>query len=80
MEDNVSKEKKKNRLVRLNELVNKYYLENNEKLVGTIVPVFIENVSKKVKSLCACYIDIMKLVNVRVIKKIRKAKITKSKT
>ena len=65
MNDSISLEEKQERLQRLNELVNKYYKENNEKLVGKIVPVLIENVSEKNEELCAGYTDTMKLVNVK---------------
>ena len=82
--DSISLEEKQERLQRLNELVNKYYKENNEKLVGKIVPVLIENVSEKNEELCAGYTDTMKLVNVKCSKedigKIINVKITEAKT
>lgn len=84
MNDSISLEEKQERLQRLNELVNKYYKENNEKLVGKIVPVLIENVSEKNEELCAGYTDTMKLVNVKCLKedigKIINVKITEAKT
>ena len=84
MNDSISLEEKQERLQRLNELVNKYYKENNEKLVGKIVPVLIENVSEKNEELCAGYTDTMKLVNVKCSKedigKIINVKITEAKT
>ena len=84
MEDLVTLEEKQDRLQRLNEVVNKYYLENNQKLVNTIVPVLIENVSEKNDQLCAGYTDTMKLVNVKCSKenigKIVNVKITEAKT
>lgn len=84
MNDSISLEEKQERLQRLNELVNKYYKENNEKLVGKIVPVLIENVSEKNEKLCAGYTDTMKLVNVKCSKenigKIINVKITEAKT
>lgn len=84
MEDNVSEKEKKERLSKLNELVNKYYLQNNVKLVNTVVPVLLENVSEKDDKLCAGYTDTMKLVNVKCDKKyigqIVNVKITDAKT
>ena len=84
MNDSISLEEKQERLQRLNELANKYYKENNEKLVGKIVPVLIENVSEKNEELCAGYTDTMKLVNVKCSKedigKIINVKITEAKT
>ena len=84
MNDSISLEEKQERLQRLNELVNKYYKENNEKLVGKIVPVLIEKVSEKNEELCAGYTDTMKLVNVKCSKedigKIINVKITEAKT
>lgn len=84
MEDAISFEVKQERLQRLNELVNKYALINNEKLVGTIVPVLIEGESQKGNNLYAGYTDTMKLVNVKCTKEdignIINVKITQAKT
>ena len=84
MEDNVSLEEKEERLSTLNKLVNKYYKENNEKLLNTVVPVLIEGVSEKNEDLCSGYTDTMKLVNVKCSKdyigKIINVKITEAKT
>ena len=84
MEDNVSLEEKEERLATLNKLVNKYYKENNEKLLNTVVPVLIEGVSEKNEDLCSGYTDTMKLVNVKCSKdyigKIINVKITEAKT
>lgn len=65
MVDNVSIEEKEQRLYKLNELVNKYALEANKKLIGKTVPVLIEGVSEKDKTLVSGYTDTMKLVNVK---------------
>ncbi|MBR3661637.1 MAG: TRAM domain-containing protein, partial [Bacilli bacterium] len=84
MEDNVSLNEKEERLARLNKIVNKYYKENNEKLLNTVVPVLIEGVSEKNEKLCCGYTDTMKLVNVKCSKdyigKIISVKITEAKT
>jgi len=63
MEDSISVEEKEDRLQRLNEVVNKYALENNMKYKGKIVPVLIEGPSEKNGRLMG-YTDTMKLVNV----------------
>ena len=64
MEDNISLKEKEDRLQELNKLVNKYYKENNEKLLGSVVPVLIEGPSDKNSNLYSGYTDTMKLVNV----------------
>ena len=64
MEDNVSEEEKKNRLHKLNELVNKYAKENNMKYLGKTVKVLLEDKSEKDGYLMG-YTDTMKLVNVK---------------
>ena len=84
MKDDTPLKVKEERLARLNEEVNKYYKENNEKLLGKTVPVLIEGDSDKNKDLCAGYTDTMKLVNVKCPKscigKIINVKITDAKT
>ena len=84
MKDDVSLEEKEQRLHELNEVINKYALEANEKLVGKVVPVLIEGESQKDNSLVAGYTDTMKLVNVKADKssigKIINVKITDAKT
>lgn len=83
MIDNISKEVKEKRLQILNELVNKYALENNQKYLNKIVPVLIEGESEKKGKLFG-YTDTMKLVNVETTKenigKIIDVKITDVKT
>lgn len=64
MEDDTPISVKEERLARLNELVNKYSLEANEKLVGSVQKVLIIGESEKDKSLVAGYTETMKLVNV----------------
>ena len=63
MEDKIPLEVKEERLQRLNEVVNKYALENNQKYLNKIVPVLIEGPSDKNDKLMG-YTDTMKLVNV----------------
>ncbi len=84
MEDNVSLEEKNERLYKLNDVINKYAKEANDKLVGKIVKVLLENISEKDSSMLAGYTDTMKLVNVKADKKyigkIVNVKITDAKT
>lgn len=83
MEDNVTLEEKEQRLYRLNELVNKYALENNKKLENKIVEVLVEAKSDKEGYLMG-YTDTNKLVNLKgpeeIIGKIVKVKINEAKT
>ena len=83
MEDKVSEEEKHERLAKLNELVNKYALENNQKYLNKVVPVLVEGPSDKEGKLMG-YTDNMKLVNVTAdesyIGKIINVKITEVKT
>ena len=84
MEDNVSKEEKEKRLYKLNDVINKYAREANDKLVGKVLPVLLEDVSEKSSSMLKGYTDTMKLVNVKADKKyigeIVNVKITDAKT
>ena len=84
MNDDVSLSEKEQRLYKLNEVINKYAKEANDKLVGKIMPVLVEGVSEKDPSMLAGYTDTMKLVNVKADKscigKIINVKITSAKT
>ena len=62
MKDNVCMEDKKNRLYRLNEVVDKYMLINNEKYVGKILNVLVEGTSKKNEEIVSGYSENNKLV------------------
>ena len=62
IKDNTTLKEKENRLQRLNEVVNKYFLENNKKLEGTILNVLVEGVSEK-KDMYYGYSDTNKLIN-----------------
>ena len=70
MENNLSEEVKSERLQRLNELVNKYSKEANDRYLGKIVPVLLEGVSEKNDECLMGYTDTMKLVNVKCDKKL----------
>ena len=84
MKDNVSLEEKESRLQRLNQLINKYSKENNDKYLNKIVPVLLEDYSSKKKDCLKGYTDTMKLVNVKAedsyLGKIVNVKITSVKT
>ena len=84
MNDPIPLSVKQERLQRLNDIVNKYALINNEKLVGQVVPVLIEGKSEKKEGLYSGYTDTMKLTNVKCDKedigKIINVKITEAKT
>ena len=62
LEDNTPQNEKEERLQRLNAVVNKYFLENNKKLEGTILPVLVEGISEK-KGMYFGYSDTNKLIN-----------------
>ena len=83
MEDNISEETKKERLAKLNEVVNKYANLNNQKYLDKEVLVLLEDYSEKEGYLIG-YTDTMKLVNVKACEKhlgeIVKVKITDVKT
>lgn len=62
LKDDISKEEKEQRLYRLNEIVNTYFKENNDKLVGKVIPVLVEGISDK-KNEYYGYSDTNKLIN-----------------
>ena len=64
MEDSIPFETKEDRLKQLNELINKYSLENNKKYVGKIEKVLLTNISEKDNNKLCGYTETMKLVNV----------------
>lgn len=84
MEDKVSMEVKEKRLQELNNLVNKYSLESNQKLVGKVVDVLVNGISEKDSSKVYGYTETMKLVNIvggnDLIGKIVPVKITVAKS
>ena len=64
MKDEITLETKEQRLYRLNDLINKYALENNKKLENQIVKVLVEAPSDKEGYLMG-YTDTNKLVNLK---------------
>ena len=62
LKDPVPLKEKEERLQRLNEVVNQYFLENNKKLVGSEVEVLVEGISDK-KKMYYGYSDTNKLIN-----------------
>lgn len=84
LDDNITLEEKEKRLYRLNEVVNKYFLENNKKLVGSIVPVLVEGKNTNGKEGLYGYTDTNKLINFdgcdNLTGKIINVKVTYAKT
>lgn len=68
MKDETPFEEKERRLQRLNERVNFYSKQNNEKYLGKVVPVLVLGISEKDSSKMYGYTDTMKLVNVETEK------------
>lgn len=83
-EDNIPMEVKKQRLQRLNELVNKQSAEAMKQYEGQIVKVLVEGESKKNPDVLSGYTEKNKLVNFRapasVIGEIVEVRITQTKT
>ena len=84
MDDEVSMEEKEERLHTLNELVNKYSLENNKKYLDKVVKVLVTGPSDKGEDKVCGYTDTMKLVNIvgpqNLIGQIVNVKITDAKS
>ena len=84
MVDHIPMKVKEKRLQELNNLVNKYSLECNQKLLGNVVEVLIIGVSEKDINKVYGYTNTMKLVNISggkdLIGKIVKVKITDAKS
>ncbi len=62
LEDKTTLKEKEERLYKLNELVNKYFLESNQKMIGKVVDVLVEGESEKEGMLCG-YTETNKLIN-----------------
>ena len=82
--DPTPESEKEERLQRLNEIVNHYFLENNKKLVRSSLEVLVEGISEK-KNMYYGYSDTNKLINFSSDKDIKagdlvKVKITSAKT
>jgi tRNA-2-methylthio-N6-dimethylallyladenosine synthase len=69
LKDDTPLEEKEERLQRLNEVVNTYFLENNKKLEGTTLKVMVEGVSGK-KKMYYGYSETNKLINFESKKKL----------
>ncbi len=84
LKDEVSEEEKEERLQRLNKVVNKYFLENNKKLLERVVPVLVEGNSEK-KDMYYGYTDTNKLINFTADREVEvgeivNVKVTQAKT
>ena len=84
LKDNTTLKEKEERLYKLNEVVNKYFLENNKKLEGTTVKVLVEGTSEK-KDMYYGYSETNKLINFKADREINSGdivdvKITSAKT
>ena len=84
LKDEVPLKEKEERLQRLNEIVNKYFLENNKKLEGKVLKVLVEGISEK-KNMYYGYSETNKLINFTSNKELElgsivDVKITSSKT
>ena len=62
LKDNTTQKEKEERLYRLNEVLNKYFLENNKKLEGQTLRVMVEGISEK-KNMYFGYSETNKLIN-----------------
>jgi len=62
LKDNTTIKEKEERLYRLNEVVNKYFLENNKKLEGSVLKVLVEGTSTK-SNMYYGYSETNKLIN-----------------
>ena len=84
MKNDLTEEEKEDRLHRLNELVNKYSKESNERMLNTIQKVLVIGVSEKDSNKVCGYTENMKLVNVtapiETIGQIINVKITDAKS
>ena len=84
VDDTITKEVASNRLHRLNDVVNKYYLEGNKRFEGKTVLVLVEGNSKNKDDMLMGYTENNKLVNFKgdksLIGSIVKVKITEAKT
>ncbi len=84
MDETVSESEKLDRLHRLNELINKYSNESNQRMLGTVQKCLVTGVSDKNNEKVCGYTENMKLVNIEADKdtigKIIDVKITEAKS
>lgn len=82
--DGIPLQEKEHRLYRLNNLVNRYFLENNQKLIGTVVSVLVDGHNESGKTELFGYTDTNKLINfdgdTSLIGKIVSVEVTDAKT
>ena len=82
--DNTPLREKEQRLYRLNSVVNQYFLENNQKMIGKKVPVLVEGHNENGKTQLYGYTDNNKLINFdgddSLIGKIVSVEVTDAKT
>ena len=74
LEDNISLEEKEERLQRLNEVVNYYFLENHKRLIGKTLKVLVEGISSK-KNQYYGYSENNQLINFTSQKKLKAGEI-----
>ena len=84
LKDNTTLKEKEERLYKLNEVVNKYFLENNKKLEGSTLKVLVEGNSEKA-GMYYGYSETNKLINFKADREINSGdivdvKITSAKT
>ena len=84
MKNDLTEAEREDRLHRLNEIVNKYSKESNERMLNTIQKVLVTGISEKDSNKVCGYTENMKLVNVsapiETIGKIINVKITDAKS
>ena len=78
LKDNTVLKEKEERLYKLNEVVNKYFLENNKKLEGTTLKVLVEGPSDK-KDMYYGYSETNKLINFKADKEVKSGDIVEVK-
>ena len=85
MEDRISEDEKKSRLLRLNELINEGYLRGHQRVLNQVVEVLVDGPSKNGEGMMCGYTAHFKLTHFKsddptLIGKIVRVKITEAKT
>ncbi len=85
MEDRISEDEKKSRLLRLNELINEGYLRGHQRFLNQVVEVLVDGPSKNGEGMMCGYTAHFKLTHFKsddptLIGKIVRVKITEAKT